>query len=161
AKILRVTAAYRPFHLDDIADLQSRKREDELLVRVVGLKVGARIAQVHVPRLDGDGVPARLVDASLVQRQLLESGGVADLSQFAEFLNDLARVEARHLMDDRLDSAIGLDEAGCGGVEDACRGVIEELARHLPPGAGIIAEGSRLPRGTARDGVCRGGRWSE
>ena len=127
---LRVLAAHGPFHFVDVADFEIGKRDDQLLVGIVDLKVRGHVAQLHVPRLDLDNASRLLVNAGFVENELfkirIESHGLV----FAQGIDALAAAQARDLVRDRFDGAVLLDEMTRPRIKNAGRGVVDELVRH-------------------------------
>src|SRR5438477_466226 len=86
---------------------------------------GRGVSQVNVARLDFNDCSGRLVNAGLVESQLLVKGIEADAAKFAEFFDALARAGARDLVCDGFDSAVGVEEMRGSRIEDASRRIVE------------------------------------
>src|SRR5207253_1487179 len=104
--VFGVLAADGPLDLDHVADLQAGEGDDQLLLGVVDLVVGADVAKVDVARLDLDRLARQLVDAGGVEGQLLIAGGEGDVAILAELFDTLAAVESGQLVRGDLDGAI-------------------------------------------------------
>ena len=144
-----VLAPYGPFDLDGIADFQAGKRDDQLLVGIVDLGFAGQVAHLDMARLDRNRSPVGLVDLGVVQGQSLVGGCENDIAIIADFLYGLAAIEARDLVTEGFDGAVGLDELSGSRVENAGRGVVEKAMGDTVPESRIIVIGDRLMTGTA------------